>query len=244
MVGNGRGRWDGVDMNPRRGTVAAAMLGAALMLVACASPTPAPSPSVSTGPTAAPSPTGGVLDWWVPQPLDVGELIGSGSSESWTIEVYQFATSTTAFSETVRDCPTVPYILKGAPTVLVNIVYRYTGDEPVELSSGSVGSATDLRAVPDENCVFEIESEGGLEPYRSAGFAERVTWFLPVSPSSPNSPPYRVKPGEVFSVPMSVVKWIGVLPVTIEMRTMIPGSRGDRYVTPSEFVRISLQTLQ
>lgn len=146
--------------------------------------------------TEAPAvPSTGDTPEWADGPLDVGELIGSGSGDSWSIEVYQVGTGVTDRDSMFVNPDTNENVLPaGSEIVFVNIVVTNTTGEAIPL--GYSLASPDLR---HENWPY-IQGQPGAStsgPYDELGLSD--TGYIVGS-----DVPFIVGPGQSFAQATSI----------------------------------------
>jgi hypothetical protein len=219
-------------------------------VAACTTPTPPPpAPPTPTPAATTPAPeiTGSVADWWIPQPLDVGTLIGEGSSESWNIKIYQIATSTLEGDLLSYHCSQV---VDPTLTVLLSLVYTNIGDTPIELGTRSYMDAASS-SNHGRGCNQHYDSANATELLVAAGFPEESLEpsstgpYLQSGPNSPPTilPPYPVRPGESFAWQVSRMQWAGPLDLSIDITPLVQGGREDD-TEHIETVNLSVELIQ
>lgn len=155
-------------------------LGAALLLTGCAqTPAPEPEPTQKSQPSEAePAPeqtqdagTGAMPDW-AAGAVDVGEKIGSTSTENWQVDIYQVGTAKTERDSMFVDSETNTNLLPaGSEVVFLNFVYTNTSGETINVGNGF--GMPDVRT-SDWAYMTGMPGESSSEAFEALGLANNI----------------------------------------------------------------------
>lgn len=159
------------------------VIAAAFMLTSCAGPVEeAAEPELTVVETEAgeevveeapEEPAGdGSMPEWADGAVDIGDKIGSTSTESWNVDVYQVGTATTTSDSMFVDSDSGDNLLpEGSEVVFLNFVVTNTTDETFNVGAGF--ASPDVRYL-DWQYMGGMPAESSAEAYEGLGLANSL----------------------------------------------------------------------
>lgn len=164
-------------------SLAAALLVSALALTGCAvGASQAGDEQASEGTTDTATTERveiGQVPEWAANPVDVGELVATGYTENWQVDVFQVGTATTVSDSSWEDSETGENLLPaGSEIVVLNFVYTNTSGETqyTAINMGNPSFTTDswkyYGGIPGENRAEHYEQFGMSIDFIATGAIE------------------------------------------------------------------------
>ena len=232
--------------------LSAVALACALALTACSSAPETPAPETSSAPSSsapekseapaeetespeAPAADAGARPAWAKNPIDVGESVGTGSSDTWSVEIFRVGNAKTETDGTWAMPDTkAPVMPTGSEMTVYNFVITNTSDKTLVLD-GTEAAMIKHGGVEDYKAVLGSREDGIFEGLGLSRTAYDVA-NLDQLPKYGDERGYPVAPGESFGATLSTWATPGDLTASVTLNVM--DDAGKRLVDQTAIIDV------